>query len=997
MVSIDGVGFDWSYVAEEKVPTNMALMDFSDSEIDLSYSGLEKFKQHEFESYGPKSYKIESKNASKDIPNELKESPDAPLVKDMMSDNKDYSVESSIVVKKKTVVPTIDKVEVVRPKQQVKPVMKPVKYTEIYRLTAITIKGKGWVIYNREFSVARTPQQNGVAERKNRTLIEAARPMLADYGSLFDSSSKNTINDKPQPSSDNGNKDDEGVSKDSGIDDQKKPKSSINNVNTVGPSINTASTNLNTGSLNINTVSPTVSTATPEATHADFFGDEPEGDMSNITNSYQVPFTPNTRIHKDHSLDLVICDMQSCVLTRRTTKTINEQGFISAIYEGKTHENLNICLFACFLSQIEPTRVAKALFDPAWGKKAIGTKWVFRNKKDERGIVIKNKARLVAHGYTQEKGIYYDEVFARVARIEAIRLFLAYALFMGFMVYKVMKALYGLHQAPRAWYETLAKYLLGNGFQRGKIDQTLFIKRQKGDILLIQVYVDDIIVGSTKKELCTEFERLIKDKFQMSSMGELTFFLGLQVNQKEDGIFVNQNKYVTAVSRKFHFSDVKSSSTPVDTKKPLVKDADGDDVDMHLYRSMIGSLMYLTTSRPDIMYANATVITVDNREHEITATIDDKDFTVTEAFGTGAGGSPRCQEAMECSIAQTRSERVPTQSDDSPLLRVNTLGSDECSMSLQELTVLCTTLSQKVESLEANLKQTKQVYGSAYTKLIIKVKRLEKTVKTSKARRKANIVVSDDEEEFEDPSKQGRREAHSQEDQPKDQLGIFSAAKVLVDASKVHTYSRKRRAVSTGSGGVSTSSRMISTSKESVSIASASMPVSTVGMIQEVNIAAVKDKGKGMTESEPVQTKTKRQQEQERLGLEVAVRLQEQFDEEERQRMTRVYEAAQTFTEEKWKNIRARVEDDEELNQRLQAEERNKYSEVDQAKMLVDLINQRKRYFAEQKVEAKSKKPMNQAQQRTYMSNYIEHMGSYTLKQLKKLSFDKSRNYLKQQ
>nr|GEX76196.1 putative ribonuclease H-like domain-containing protein [Tanacetum cinerariifolium] len=186
----------------------------------------------------------------------------------------------------------------------------------------------------------------------------------------------------------------------------------------------------------------------------------------------------------------------------------------------------------------------------------VGTKWVFRNKKDKRGIVVRNKARLFAQGHTQEEGIDYDEVFAPVARIEAIRLFLAYASFMGFMVYqmdvksdflygtieeevyvcqppgledpdypdkvyKVVKALYGLRQAPRAWYETLANYLLENGFQMGKIDQTLFIKRQKCDILLIQIYVNDIIFGSTNKA----FERLMKDKFQMSSMGELTFFL----------------------------------------------------------------------------------------------------------------------------------------------------------------------------------------------------------------------------------------------------------------------------------------------------------------------------------------------------------------------------------------------------------------------------------------------------------------------------------------
>ncbi|GJX82108.1 putative ribonuclease H-like domain-containing protein, partial [Tanacetum coccineum] len=226
-------------------------------------------------------------------------------------------------------------------------------------------------------------------------------------------------------------------------------------------------------------------------------------------------------------------------------------------------------------------------------------KWVFRNKKDERGIVIRNKARLVAQGYTQEEGIDYDEVFAPVAKIED---FVVYqmdvkSVFLygkieeevyvcqppGFedpdfpdRVYKVEKALYGLHQAPRAWYETLSTYLLDNEFQRGKIDKTLFIKRHKGDILLVQVYVDDIIFGSTKKELCNAFEKLMHKKFQMSSMRELTFFLGLQVQQKKDGMFISQDKYV---------------------------DEDGEEVDIHMYSSMIGSLMYLKSSRPDIMFA----------------------------------------------------------------------------------------------------------------------------------------------------------------------------------------------------------------------------------------------------------------------------------------------------------------------------------------------------------------------------------------------------------
>nr|GEU73864.1 putative ribonuclease H-like domain-containing protein [Tanacetum cinerariifolium] len=250
-------------------------------------------------------------------------------------------------------------------------------------------------------------------------------------------------------------------------------------------------------------------------------------------------------------------------------------------------------------SLIPTTRVHKdhpkvwVLLDLPYRKRAISTKWVFRNKKDEKGIVVRNKARLVTQGHTQEEGIDYEEVFAPVARIKAIRLFLAYPSFMGFMVYqmdvksaflygtieeevyvcqppgfenpdhpnkvyKVVKSLNGLHQAPRAWYETLATYLLENGFQRGTIDQTLFIKKQKGDILLVK--------------------------------------------QKKDGIFISQDKYVAKILRKFGLTEGKSDSTLIDTEKPLLKDPDGEDVDVHTYRSMIGSLMYLTSSRPDIMF-----------------------------------------------------------------------------------------------------------------------------------------------------------------------------------------------------------------------------------------------------------------------------------------------------------------------------------------------------------------------------------------------------------
>ncbi|GKD98963.1 putative ribonuclease H-like domain-containing protein [Tanacetum coccineum] len=180
------------------------------------------------------------------------------------------------------------------------------------------------------------------------------------------------------------------------------------------------------------------------------------------------------------------------------TKNLEEHGLFSSVQQRANHKDFQNCLFACFLSQEEPKKVICTLKDPSWieamkdellqfklqmvwalvdlpnGKRVIGTKWVFKNKKDERGIVIKNKARLVAQGYTQEEGIDYNEVFAPVARIEAIRLFLAYASFKDFVVYQM---------------DVKSAFLYDNGFQRGKIDKTLFIKRDKSDILLVQVYL----------------------------------------------------------------------------------------------------------------------------------------------------------------------------------------------------------------------------------------------------------------------------------------------------------------------------------------------------------------------------------------------------------------------------------------------------------------------------------------------------------------------------
>ncbi|GKB68492.1 putative ribonuclease H-like domain-containing protein [Tanacetum coccineum] len=379
------------------------------------------------------------------------------------------------------------------------------------------------------------------------------------------------------------------------------------------------------------------------------------------------------------------------------------------------------------------------------------------------------------------------EVFAPVARIEAIRLFLAYASFKDFVVYqmdvksaflygkieeevyvcqplgfedpdfpnKVEKALYGSHQAPRVWYETLSTYLLDNGFQRGKIDKTLFIRRVKSDILLVQVYVDDIIFGSTKKSLCIEFEKMMHKKFQMSSMGELTFFLGLQVKQKEDGIFINQDKYVTEILKKFSFTDVKTASTPMETHKPLLKDADGEDVDEHLYRSMIGSLMYLTSSRPDIMFAVCACarFQVNPKSSHLHA--------VKRIFRY-LKGQPKLglwypKDSPFDLVAYTDSDYALSN------LRVDTLGSGEDRLSLKELMDLCTKLSDRVLDLET----TKTVQAKEIASLKKRVKKLERKMKSKtpgmkrlfKIGRSAQVVSSKYEGlgNQEDASKHGRK------------------------------------------------------------------------------------------------------------------------------------------------------------------------------------------------------------------------------------------------
>ncbi|GJR40813.1 ribonuclease H-like domain-containing protein [Tanacetum coccineum] len=259
-----------------------------------------------------------------------------------------------------------------------------------------------------------------------------------------------------------------------------------------------------------------------------------EADMNNLDAFMPVSPIPTIRVHKDHLVKQIIGDLNSAPQTRIMTKNLEEH--------------------------VEPKKVIQALQDPSWIEAMQDELLQFKLQKDKKGIVIKNKARLVTQGYTQEEEIDYDDVFAPVARIEAIRLFLAYASFKDFVVYQVdVKSAFLYGKIEKEVYVCQPPGFEDPNFpdRRGKIDKTLFIRRDKG----------------------------------------------LQVKLKEDGIFISQDKYVIEVLKKFGFTNVKTASTPMETQKPFLKDEDGKEVDVHLYRSMIGSLMYLTSSRPDIMFA----------------------------------------------------------------------------------------------------------------------------------------------------------------------------------------------------------------------------------------------------------------------------------------------------------------------------------------------------------------------------------------------------------
>ncbi|GKB49416.1 retrovirus-related pol polyprotein from transposon TNT 1-94 [Tanacetum coccineum] len=520
----------------------------------------------------------------------------------------------------------------------------------------------------KQFSIARTPQQNGVVKRRNRTLVEAARTMLifsklpeflwaeavfiaSEHDCLepelqrfnYHNSSTNSMNTPSKEDLDNLFS--------LMFEDYFEKASSDTTINSAAQPNQVHEESSSTSSIFVDTheAPPVVTTSDEQTspislTESDEFNQEDSvafdgntqfvpynppsneeiessstaQEPSNVQNFHQVQ--PSTHIWtKDHPLDQVIGDPSKPVMTRQWLQIDSE-----------------VCMYALTVSTIAPKNIKEAMADHK-GKNIIALKWLWKNKCDAKNIVVWNKTRLMAKGYKQEEGIDFEESFALVARLEAVRMFIAYAahknitIFQmdvktaflngplkeevyvsqpeGFIdpefpdhVYRLKKALYGLKQAPRAWYDKLSSFLIEHGFTKGIIDPTLFTRRHGEDILLVQVYVDDIIFGSTNPDFSKRFANLMKNNFEMSMMGELKFFLGLQVHQSPRGIFISQSQYAIELLKKHGLDECVSMSTPMATER-LDADLQGTPTDQTTYRRMIGGLMYLTASRPDIAFA----------------------------------------------------------------------------------------------------------------------------------------------------------------------------------------------------------------------------------------------------------------------------------------------------------------------------------------------------------------------------------------------------------
>ncbi|GJV35657.1 putative ribonuclease H-like domain-containing protein [Tanacetum coccineum] len=801
----------------------------------------------------------------------------------------------------------------------------------------------------REYSNARTPQQNGVAERKNMTLIEAARTMLAD------SFLPNTFWA-------------EAVSTACYV---------LNRVLVIKPQ-NKTPYELITGEddQNINNQPPNPPPPTQQAPHT--------------VSTIKLP------IMKKGEYDIWAMKMEHYLA--HTDYPVWE-----VIQNGNG-----------------PVSISTDTQDLPYGKKAIGTKWVYRNKQDERGVVVRNKARLVAQGHRQEEGIDYDEMDVKSAFLYGTiyeEVYVSQPL--GFVdpkflkkVYKVVKALYGLHQAPRAWYATLSTFLLKSGYRRGTIDKTLFIKKDKNDIMLVQMKKDiDVDVNLIDHDWLLMYLTALGRYYVCS----LCLFL---VSGTLKTFYLNVEKRI------FSFVDFKinvfhSKTKHIEIRHHFIRDAYEKKLIQVLKIHTDDNVADLLTKAFDVSSVgfnhhttNGHQFTMSNRHQELASpeqtasalaipgqtatgkessnplmadslpkTIQSNDPPLSRGYTLGSGeDSLKLMELMEFYLLQLLPppipETTPTAEEpapmphDSPLQSVHSLGRDEGSVSLNELMDLVTQLTTKVGSLENELMNTKKVYGSALTKLVNRVKKLEKQVKTGTTRRGTKIVLSEDEAVEEDSSKQGRSlideldmdadfslvPPHDAEIQEK----ISDDTEVLLEEEETTELIEEPTELVEDQGSGEKGEQEVTTADTALNTAAESL------VYIRRSAKKKKDKGKAIViEDESVQKKSKKQVQEERLGYEEAIRLQEQIDEEERKRIARDAEIAKQLQEEYDK-----------------VGKKEAVTEVDIAHVIDWDDPAVIRYHALQN------RPRSVAEVRKNMMVYLKNQGGYKMKDFKGMSYD---------
>ncbi|GJT55802.1 putative ribonuclease H-like domain-containing protein [Tanacetum coccineum] len=832
-------------------------------------------------------------------------------------------------------------------------------------------------------------------------------------------------------------------SKEDKSNDQKKDDnvSSTNNVNTASDgnntnNVNAVSSTINAAGIEVNAVGRKSSIELPDDLNMPelediVYSDDDEdvgveADMNNLDAFMLVSPIPTIRIHKDHPLEQIIRDLHSTPQTRRMTKNLEEHGLFSSVQQRTNHKDFQIACLLAFYYKKNPKR----------------------NKKDERGIVIKNKARLVTQGYTQEEWIDYDEVFAPVAKIEAIRLFLAYASFKDFVVYQMD---------------------VKSAFLYGKIKEEVYVCQPPG--------------------------------FEDPDFPDRVYKVEKALYGLHQAPKACQDKYVIEILKKFGFTDVKAARTPMETQKPLLKDEDGEEVDVYLYRSMIGSLMYLTSSRPDIiliswqckkqtMVANSTTeaeyvvassycgqvlwiqnqlldygdsnenkliqmikIHTDNNvadlltkafdatvkvktvngEVQLQALVDGKKIIITKAI-VRRDLQLEDAEGVECLPNATIFEELTR-------MGAKTTAWNEFSSTMASA-IICLATNQKFNFSKYIFKSmVKNLDNAGKFLMYPRPKRKDTEIPQSSVPsdptnvaneavneepigRSARVVSSDEASlgDQEDASKQGRKilDIDADEDITMDNVhddDLMFDTGVLNDEEVFAGHDMAEKEVSTADP-VTTTGEVVTTVDVAVSTAS-TIPVSAATITEdEITLAqalaelkSVKPKvttattatTKGILLQEPSELTTTIPSKEKGKGIideeplkmkkkdqisfdeQEAIILQAEFDKEVR--LAREKDEANIALTEEWNDIQAKIETDYELAQRLQAEEQEELTVDEKATLFQQLLKKRRNHFAAKKAEEKRNIPPTKAQQRSVKCTYLKNMAGWKPKDLKSKSF----------